>query len=425
MRLTIEKLVYPGRSMAVLDGRVVFTDDGLPGEIVEAETAAERKNYLEARTTKILSPSPARVAPRCSHYRTCSPYQALDYPAQIEAKKAQLLEILTGIGNLPMEGIDFVPSPVIWNYRNKVRYSIDRTAGAARYAYNVPGSRDEFVPVDECHLVSRPVSELLRAFLEIIRGGGFRSLLDVEAREAGGGKDILLNLFWSDAPDRRDIDTAVAKLAGRFPLAGIVSFRKSGRIWKETTDWGRNHLEEKVGATRYLVGARSFFQVNVALLERVMADISEEAGFRGTERLADLYCGVGTFGLAMAGDVKEVLGIESDPANIAFLRRNIDLNKAGNFRIFEGPAEEWAPTVLAKGLDAVIFDPPRKGLGPEIVRSLLQSPAGRVFYLSCNPSTLARDLKELAAGYSVSLIRGYDFFPHTPHIETLAVLERK
>jgi 23S rRNA (uracil1939-C5)-methyltransferase len=120
-----------------------------------------------------------------------------------------------------------------------------------------------------------------------------------------------------------------------------------------------------------------------------------------------------------------VLGIESDPANIAFLRRNIDLNKAGNFRIFEGPAEEWAPTVLAKGLDAVIFDPPRKGLGPEIVRSLLQSPAGRVFYLSCNPSTLARDLKELAAGYSVSLIRGYDFFPHTPHIETLAVLERK
>jgi 23S rRNA (uracil1939-C5)-methyltransferase len=161
------------------------------------------------------------------------------------------------------------------------------------------------------------------------------------------------------------------------------------------------------------------------MLGRVLEDISSWGRFRGTERLADLYCGVGTFGLASAGSVKEVLGIESEAANIAFLRQNIALNKAANFKIFEGSAEEWAPTVLVGQIDAVIFDPPRKGLGPEIVKSLLASPASRVFYLSCNPTTLARDLKTLSAAYALKVIRGYDFFPHTPHIETLAVLERK
>jgi len=425
MQLTIEKLVYPGRSLATLEGMVVLTDDGLPGEIVEAEPVGERKNWIEVRTVRIIRPSPDRVVPRCAHYRTCSPYQSMAYGAQIEAKRSQLLEILAGRPGLPAEGIDFVPSPDIWHYRNKARFSVTREGGAARFAYNVPGSRDAHVPVEECHLVSRPVTELLAAALEIIRGGEFRTLVEAEARVHGAGSELLLNMFWSAAPLPREIDALVTGLAGRFPLRGLVSLRRAGPGWKETLEWGRGFLEEEIGETRYRIGPRSFFQVNVRMLGRVLEDISSWGRFRGTERLADLYCGVGTFGLASAGSVKEVLGIESEAANIAFLRQNIALNKAANFKIFEGSAEEWAPTVLVGQVDAVIFDPPRKGLGPEVVKSLLASPAGRVFYLSCNPTTLARDLKTLSAAYALKVVRGYDFFPHTPHIETLAVLERK
>ena len=425
MRLTIEKLVYPGRSLATLEGKVVFTDDGWPGEIVEAEPVGERKNLLEARTTGIVRPSPDRVVPRCAHYRTCSPYQSMSYAAQIEAKRSQLAEILAGLRDSREGNIDFVPSPDIWHYRNKARFSILREGGSARFAYNVPGSRNTFVPVEACHLVSEQVTELLDALLEIVRGGAFRSLQEAEGRVSRAGGELLLNVFSAAAPAPREIDALVTGLAGRFPLAGIASFRKAGTGWKETVEWGRGFLEEKIRETRYRIGPRSFFQVNIGLLGRVLADVAAEGRFRGTERLADLYSGVGTFGLALAGSVKEVRGVESEAANIAFLRQNIGLNGAANFKIFEGSAEEWALTVLSGNIDAVIFDPPRKGLGPEIVNSLLASPAGRVFYLSCNPTTLARDLKALRAAYTIKTLRGYDFFPHTPHIETLAVLERR
>jgi tRNA/tmRNA/rRNA uracil-C5-methylase (TrmA/RlmC/RlmD family) len=425
MRLTIEKLVYPGRSLAALDGKVVFTDDGLPGEIVEAENVGDRKNLIEAHTVRIVRPSPDRVVPRCAHYKACSPYQAIAYGAQIEAKRSQLIEILAGLPSQSGEEIDFVPSPDIWHYRNKVRFTVTREGAAIRFAYNVPGSRDAYVPVEECHLVSRPVTELLAAVLAIIRSGGFRTLAEVEARVHGAGHDLLLNLFWSAAPLPREIDALVTGLAGRFPIAGIASLLKAGKGWRESLEWGRGVLEEEIGSTRYRIGARSFFQVNVGMLGRVLEDVAARARFRGDERLVDLYCGVGTFGLALAGSVKEVLGIESEAANIAFLRQNVALNKAANFKIFEGSAEEWAPTVLAGSVDAAIFDPPRKGLESEIVTGLLESPPRRVFYLSCNPTTLARDLKALSPVYALKIVRGYDFFPHTPHIEALAVLERK
>ena len=237
MLLTIEKLVYPGRSMAVLDGRVVFTDAGLPGEVVEAEPAGDRKNYLEARTTRILRPSPARVAPRCAHYRACSSYQPLDYPVQIEVKRAQLVEILAGAADSALSGLEFVPSPEIWRYRNKVRFVVQREAGTVRLAYNAPGSRDELVPVDDCQLVARPVTDLLHALLDIIRAGNFRTLAEVEARQARDGRETLLNLYWSgpqrcatSIPSWRDfpaerLSSASSPSAGR---AGIGPNRRNG-----------------------------------------------------------------------------------------------------------------------------------------------------------------------------------------------------
>jgi len=138
--------------------------------------------------------------------------------------------------------------------------------------------------------------------------------------------------------------------------------------------------------------------------------------------IADLYCGLGTFGLMLAPQAKEVFGVEPEPANLRYLKKNIERNGAGNFAICEGPSEEWLPDLLERGLDAVILDPPRRGADPHMLQQLAARPVSLVLYLSCNPATLARDLKILAAAYELRDLKIYDFFPHTPHIESLAVL---
>jgi len=446
MQVVIEKIVYPGRRMASREGKVIFTDEGLPGELVEVETLREKKNFSEGRTVRIIRESGRRVEARCGHYLACSSYQSMPYADQLELKKNQLGEILDGLVDFGKMGLELAPSPDVWHYRNKVRYHVIWPGGRARLAYSVPGSRSAFVEVKgrakaaevdhqaepgapsaaaECHLVAGAVSELMTALLTIVDENKLGSLEEAEAKVSRASGELLLSLHWASPSGPKILDPILSGLLARFPLAGIVSFTKKGKAYHETLEWGRNFIEEKIGETAFEVGARSFFQINVGIMDRVLRDMKDMARFKGTERLADLFCGLGTFGLALAPEVKDVWGVESDPANILFLKKNIARNGAANFKIFEGTSEEWASAILEKKLETVIVDPPRKGLGPEIVQALLDHPAETILYLSCNPTTQARDLKDLARAYEIQAFRAYDFFPHTPHIETLAVLGRR
>jgi 23S rRNA (uracil1939-C5)-methyltransferase len=423
MRIVIDKIVYPGRRMAAHEGRVVFTDEGLPGECVEVEIVREKKNFLEARTIAFISKSERRIEARCDHYRVCSSYQPLPYEDQLELKKSQLREILGEVEGPAEDELELVPSPEVWHYRNKIRYAVIWEGGGARLAYHQPGSRDEFIGLTGCQLVGQRINEVLNAVLEIVERNGLRSLREVEARESRAGRqELLLNLYWSARHEAKSVDPILAGLSARFPLAGVVSFERRRGKEQEIVEWGRPMLEERLGDVRFEIGARSFFQVNTGILETVIGDMKKLAGLRGTERLGDFYCGLGTFGIALGRGAKEIYGVESDPANIRFLKTNISLNGLPQFKIFEGSSEEWIPRLLERKLDVALFDPPRKGLDPETVAALLRYPAPKILYLSCNPTTLARDLKALSSAYSVKAIRAYDFFPHTPHIETLAML---
>ncbi len=154
-------------------------------------------------------------------------------------------------------------------------------------------------------------------------------------------------------------------------------------------------------------------------------DVAAAAGGTADAVIADLYCGLGTFGMVLAKRSREVFGVEPEAGNVAFLKKNLALNGIGNFAVCEGTAEEWLPEILDREPAIVILDPPRRGVDPAIVRQLVEEAVPRLLYLSCNPTTLARDLKGLLAAYDVADVRVYDFFPHTPHIETLAVLERR
>ena len=422
MLLAIQKIVYPGRRLGLAEGKVVFTDRGLPGETVEVEVFKDRKSYAEARTVRVVEASSARVEPRCGHYLACSPYQDMDYGLELEVKKAQVAEIMSRELKRPVEAVEAVPSPEVWGYRNRIRLRVLREGGAARFVYNEPGEQASFVAVDRCHLVPDKVKDILARLLEIVNGGPYASVSGVEVRTSRSSGRSLVTVDLEGGAEKERLGAALAGLKKELGLAGAMASVGDGKRWRDERLFGADHLEERVGGLTFRVGARSFFQTNIGILERVFEDVAAAAAGRKEAVVADLYCGLGTFGILLAKGAREVFGVEPAAENVAFLKKNLALNRVGNFAVCEGTAEEWLDEVLDRRPAVVVLDPPRKGVDPRVVAGLVEDPAPVLIYLSCNPTTLARDLKGLLGAYELASLRVYDFFPHTPHIETLAVL---
>jgi 23S rRNA (uracil-5-)-methyltransferase RumA len=425
MRVSVEKIIYPGKSLSKIGGRVVLSDEGLPGEMIEVTPLKEKKSYIEAETKKILNASPHRVAFRCSHYKTCSPYQYIEYPFQLEIKKSQVREMLSHSLKIDLGDIVVKPSPKIWGYRNRVRFRIIRENDTPFLAYHQPGFEQEFVKVEECHLISERMNSFLKEILEIIRAKRLKGIKEVELRESASNGQMIFSFHVDYSKSMKELPGLLSPLKSKFPLKGVVCLIKNKKSLEEVVLDGENFIEEKVGENIFHLGPQSFFQINIDLLREFIEDLKKIIPLSGKETIADLYCGVGTFGITLAQKAKEVIGVESSAENIRFLKKNLALNHAENFRVCEGLSDEWMPRILKRRMDVLIFDPPRKGLDGRIVDSLVQNPVPLVIYISCNPSTLIRDLKLLLSRYELKDLRLYDFFPHTPHIETCTLLEKK
>jgi 23S rRNA (uracil1939-C5)-methyltransferase len=425
MILKIVKIVYPGRSMGLDQGKVVFTDGGLPGETVEVEIVKDRKSYAEATTSRIVERAAGRVEPRCGHFAACSPYQEIDYGLQLEIKRGQVEEILTRGLRRELEIPAVVPSPDVWGYRNRIRLAVVRKDGETSFAYHEPGEEASFLPVDRCYLASDRANAVLADLSALVGREEFESVEEVEIRESRARGKLLLVLHLESGDKTDEIKAALEGLHLNHPLSGIVALVGEGDAVREVPLGGVRRLEETLGETVYHVGSRSFFQTNVGILGNVLAEMRRAVEPFRDAPIADFYCGVGTFGLHLAREVREVFGVEAAPENLAWLKKNISLNRAGNFTVCEGAAEEWLPWTVERGVGAVILDPPRRGLDPRIVGALAGNPGPRLVYLSCNPTTLVRDLKALLESYELEGLKIYDFFPHTPHIEVLAVLGAK
>jgi 23S rRNA (uracil1939-C5)-methyltransferase len=421
--ITVEKIVYPGKSLGHIDGIVCLTDEGLPGERVEIVPGKIRAHLIEARTERLIAPSPRRTQPRCAHYRACSSYQIMDDAFQLEIKSVQLEEILAAAAAEPAP-IRMIASPLTWNYRTRARFHVLWTPQGGRPAYNVPGIRDEFVPVDVCHLPAAPLFDLVTAALQAFPRPA-PALREIEARVGADRSAPLLIFHWSAPPGPRDLDPVLMGLSPAWRPAGIVNvFKRRGRD-EEILVWGRDFIEERVGEARFRIGARSFFQVNPAVLPAVIDVMAGALRSHGARRLADIYSGLGLLGLTLAPEVEAVYAVDDEPENIRRLKENIALNRTAGVTVCEGRAEDWMDWVLDRNIDAIVFDPPRKGLDPGLIARLLRRPVPLILYLSCNPTTLARDLKSLEPSYRPIRLTGFDFFPQTPHIETLAILERR
>ena len=322
MNIIIEKIVYPGKSLARANGKVIFTDQGLPGETVEIAIIKETKGYTQAKTIKIITPSSDRQQARCTHYQVCSPYQCISYSQQIEIKKQQLQEMISRQLKSEFPLLIFRQSPKIWGYRNKIKVKITRTNGLPQLAYNLTETDSQFVTVDECFLSPKKTNRFMNEFIKKLRQKDFPAIEQLTIKE-NKENDLLIYISHNGSLEVDDFSFVLKDLTKQFDPKGIVLVNE--RTYARTIIHGNNFLKETIDNKQFLIGANSFFQINIDMLELLVKDIKDNLILNKNTILADLYCGVGTFGILLAEQIKQVIGVEIDQESFLFLEKNIKL----------------------------------------------------------------------------------------------------
>jgi len=429
LTLDVESLAYGGKGVARRNGYVVFVAGGLPGDRVTAEVTKAKRGYAEAQTREILRESPERVPPRCDHGgEPCpgAPWQGLAYEEQLRHKQEQVADSLTRLGGL--EGFELEPIEAAverWRYRNKLEYSFGERDGRLVLGFHARGRWDLVVDAEDCQLATErnnakrnelrawAASEGLPAYDRRAREGVLRNLVIREGRRTGQLQTRLVTSPVEIPRPPVDLHTIAEGTAD-------AADGPTGAL-------GEEYLEEELCGLRFRISHRAFFQTNTEMAERLYGIAAEMAGLTGKERVFDLFCGIGTLGLALAGRAGEVWGVEIVPQAVVDAEENARLNGVENAQFRAGDArKEIRPLLEEAGKpDVVVVDPPRAGLSKKIVRRVLECEADRIVYVSCNPTTLAPNAAQLAeAGYRLSRVKPVDMFPQTPHIECVALLER-
>jgi len=378
----IEDLVFGGSGMAHLDdGRVIFVDFAAPGELVEAEIERIYPDYVEGVAVRVVEPSPDRVEPRCRYFGQCGgcQLQHLRYEAQLAAKEAAVREQLQRIGKLdPAVVRPIVGAREPWGYRNHVRFSTGRKYGDVGF---ITRRGRRLLRIEECPIAHPFVNRILPA----LQGKG-AGLHQIQVR----------------------ID----------PTTG--SYLVYPRIEGVDFETGQPFYFERLAGFTFRVSASSFFQVNHEQAERLVEVIGAELPPNG-EALVDAYAGVGTFAVIFASRFAKVIAIEESPSAVRDAR--VNLAQAPNVEMREGKVEDLLPFVYPVP-DVILLDPPRAGCMPEVLETILRLRPRELVYVSCNPTTLARDLRTLVGGgYRLLRVTPLDMFPQTAHIECVAKLE--
>jgi 23S rRNA (uracil1939-C5)-methyltransferase len=437
LELEIDTLAYGGAGVARLDGYVLFVQGAVPGDRVRARVTKRKRAYAEARVLDLLDPSPDRIEPRAPH--PGAPWQVLPYERQLVEKESQVREALTRIGGFedpPVEPI--VPAVDPWRYRNKLEYSFGESEdGQLVLGFHRPGRWNEIDDVSEDILASERVDAVREAVKAWCReeglsaydrreGAGFlRNLVVREGRRSG---QVQARLVTSEG------DFRAHELAEAVDATGVLWTRTAGVA--ETTREGETELlkgsatiEEELTVAgerlRFRISPDAFFQTNTEMAERLYGSAVELAELSGRERVYDLFSGIGTIALALAPVAGEVWGIELVEQAVADAIGNAKLNGIDNARFYAGDVRTaLRPLIEEAGKpDVLVVDPPRAGLSQKVVRRMIETGAQRVVYVSCNPTTLAPNARQLAdAGYTLDQVRPVDMFPQTPHIECVGQL---
>jgi 23S rRNA (uracil1939-C5)-methyltransferase len=443
LELTIDSLAYGGNGVARLDGFVVFVRRGLPGDTVRARVTKVQRRHAEALATEVLSAGPQRVDAPCAHYPACGGcrFQDLAYEAQVAAKEqwvADSLQRLGGLAGFPLEPI--VPAASLFHYRNKMEYSFSQDEDGVTLGLHKAGRWDEVLGIEKCWLTSDVGNavrnrirdwareEKLVAYDQATQEGYLRHFVVREGRNTG---QVLVQLVTARG-ERFDRERLIEVLT-EFPEVRSIHWsinRGLAEVTNLPTEllWGEDAIEEEIGGLRFRVRPNAFLQTNTQMAEQLYGIAREFAGLEGGETVYDLYCGIGTIGLSMASSALTVWGIEISEESVACAIENQELNGIGNAAFFAGNVGEVLSDLRDRAGDpqVVVVDPPRAGLAGKALKRLGEIEAPRIVYVSCNPTTLASDVKRLSEvyGYSLKRARPVDMFPHTPHVECVALLER-
>lgn len=458
IELTLEKFADRGKSLARVDGFVVFVAGAVPGDRVRARVFKKRKGFAEARLLEVLAPSDMRTTPRCEYFGTCGgcKWQHVGYEHQLEAKRESVHDALTRAGGLtlPEDGVrPTLGAESPYFYRNKMEFSFSAYRWltpeeiATKDAFDtdfalglhVPGNFMKVLDLKACYLQSELSVKLVNATREIAKAeswaprdvrtgeGWLRHLVIRNGQRTG---EVMVNLVTNGASDSR-IQAYAAMLRFQFPevttLIHTINTGKAQTAYGEAmhTIYGPGVIHDEIGGLRFEIAPNAFFQTNTNQAERLYEVAREFADLKPTDRVFDLYCGAGTISLFLAKHCAEVLGVELVEEAVANARANAKANGITNARFVAGDMRDLFTEdfIATHGTpDVLVVDPPRAGMHPKVVERILAMRPERIVYVSCNPQSQARDLAPLKDAYRVDAVQPVDLFPQTHHVESVVRL---
>jgi 23S rRNA (uracil1939-C5)-methyltransferase len=458
-QITIEAYAAEGKSIARLeDGKVLFVEHVVPGDVIDARIVREKKHFAEGKMTRLVQPSPQRIDPFCPHFGVCGgcKWQMLPYEQQLVYKQQQVADQLGRIGQIALPPLQ----PILGSreeryYRNKLEFTFSKhryltheelTAAAGAQipeeqalGFHAPGLFDKVVPIHTCYLQPEPTNLLLHTLRSYTEAHNlpyydYRAhtgwLRNVVIRVATTG-EVLVNIVLQHEREKERIALLDHILA---TVPGITSlhYTINGKVNDSIHDLevycykGKGYITERLEHYEFKISPKSFFQTNTRQAEALYRVTREFAGLTGSEVLYDLYCGTGSIGIFCSAGARKVIGIEVIAEAIEDARENAQTNGLNHCHYYTGDvAAICTPEFFATNgrPDIIITDPPRAGMHAQLVQELLDIRAPRIVYVSCNPATQARDLQLLDAAYEVRALQPVDMFPHTHHIENVALLE--
>jgi len=418
-----EKIGHNGIGIGKFNNKVVFAYGVFPQEIAKILVFKEKKNFIEGEVKEIIKPSPYRINPIEDHYLSCSPWQVIDYSYQQKLKKEILSNIFKDFAHeeIVFSEDNFKSPQIIWGYRTKIEYSFTKENGKIYFAFYKRGSyKEKLKLLNGCKLIDDEINKRALEVLDFINNQKIDSLKSFIIRRSINFDDLHFCLL---VTEKKNYQFPEFKNLSGFALGYSSPKSPASKIDELLLTQGREYLREKILNFTFLYPYDAFFQNNLEMFEEALKLMKKELN-DDFKKVVDLYCGVGIIGLIFASQAKEVIGVEINKNAVSYAKVNADLNGFKNFKAINLPSEK-IPLSILEDTDLLILDPPRPGLHKDLIKLILKAKPKWLIYLSCNPITQARDYFLLKESYKIVNITGFDFYPQTPHIESLLILKVK
>ncbi len=459
--ITITDIAAEGKSLARVDDMVIFVPFTVPGDVVDLQVRKKKHNYCEAEVIRFIKYSNVRTKPMCSHFGICGgcKWQNLPYEEQLKAKQSQVFAQLTRIGKLVFPEIrPIMGSAKTSEYRNKLEFgccnkrwlTIEQVASGKTFdnmnaiGFHITGAFDKILPIDKCWLMNDIHNQIRNeisdfaikneiSFFDLRQQVGL--LRDIMIRNSNTGEwMVLIQFHYDEKGDDIKAKTLLRHIADKFPQITSLLYVDNQKCNDTFGDLnievfkGNDYIFETMENLKFKVGPKSFYQTNSDQAYHLYSVVREFANLSVNELVYDLYTGTGTIANFIARTAKKVIGIEYVPEAIEDAKVNSRINKIGNTMFYAGDMKDILTDefIAQHGRpEVIITDPPRAGMHPDVVKTILRAAPKRIVYVSCNPATQARDIADLDADYKVVAVQPVDMFPHTPHVENVVLLVQR